>query len=74
MDHISTRVYINNEYEYYKNVVERNYAFAQKSQQTPCKKLRNNKNTMKYFKNMNQHLRKKGHLKQPGGASCNQRR
>ena len=32
-----------------------------------------NQNKMN-FKNQNKHFRKMGHLKQPGGASCNQRR
>ena len=37
-------------------------------------KNQTNYNGLKSFKNQNQHFRKMGYLKQPGGASCNQRR
>ena len=68
----------NNDYQYYNNMIKQEDAIAKKlrklESRPPCKKVRSNKNTMKYFKNINHHLRKNGHLKQPGGASCNQRR
>jgi len=40
--------------------------YSRKIESHHCKKS--------YFKNQNKHFRKLGHLKQPGGASCNQRR
>ena len=50
-----------------------NFSFYKGGFQSNKLHTKNQKN-YKSFKNQNHHFRKMGHLKQPGGASCNQRR